>query len=639
MGIVARAKSIALFGSLFALSSSLLVVGLANQTSAAETVMVGMQCNLQYQSRASTDNPPVALVCDKDKAGNLVWNADKNPQPAAFAVKGGLAFGRNCLTEKKIVNDGTINLACLPVPSANGTTLLWLSNSYWPGSENLTAQPTKLPIFPSTSPSAAPITSNAPKNTATTRKNTGTTSLALLTTLSAVSAVGAAVSITNMTTNNPPQQGGGNNPRPTSPESDFAQIEFAIIPELDEEEYKSGDSRWKKIKRSKDIGNFVTKFEVEVMNFINKVNKNFKITASILEDAKYLRALFGPLSSLLYPAAIITGIIIGSHLIPTENGSQMVMPGILALTVITSLGIIDQFAGVLAGIVVLIFQLVNAKSNHIIQLFAYTVFILFLGFGPMLIIKVVEPFYTNKKENRNLSHYITEILIGLTFTFWLVDRIVKLIKDAHESVLSSQQEMKFMNSSGDITRIALFALVFFLARYLLDWRSKTHSPKQYKIYSLSPDGEPEIFGRAFQETIKILIFFLIAYVFLKPQYLGHDFFFWACVGIYSVPRILSLTSYMKSLEARSPSVSLERRYLEMLISIAFVITLLGIEPSTRAIFISVTSLIVLLDYVNLFWGQISKMLAPVLSKTNRIPQTFIVTVSTLFIAAFAISQK
>lgn len=261
------------------------------------------------------------------------------------------------------------------------------------------------------------------------------------------------------------------------------------------------------------------KLERVVTKAGNRISGFSPLATRIISDGNYQRSLIGPLSLLLYPAAIALGIFASSSL------HQEALPPSLAFILIMMLiGVLDALAGVLTAIA---FTLSVFIGGHLTSLdSALTVAgVCLLAFSPTLIAGAFRPFRRPVWDFTSLWERGTDYLVASILTGWVVQQIVLGLPG-----LSGLQ----LPITSHARLIALCAVGLILLRFAFEDLSQYLFPQ--RLSNLEPEyREQSITQEFFAASLKISIFGVIA-----GRYIGIGIELFIGIALFAMPLIMGI---------------------------------------------------------------------------------------------------
>jgi hypothetical protein len=428
-----------------------------------------------------------------------------------------------------------------------------------------------------------------------------------------------------------------------------------------------GDRLWRRIRKRNLFDTLISWPEVTYMSLVNWVNKRFVISAQILEDGRSLRAIFGPFSGAIYSFAIYVGWLAAhsGHTTGSMMGKMpMLMPSALSLGAIASLGILDQLAGVIAGGTFLAYQFIVFPPSRVGQvnntnLWSYGVFVLFLGFGPWLVVKAIRPTYISHMVGRKRAIFsansslttFTELFISATFIFWITEKVLAFLNEVHGKIKiitpgasTTSEPTSPLSTNFTSMSIVYAALVALALRYLLDVIAQKHFPRQYERFTITPT-EGSGLGHIVQALARLAIFYLTCYPFFPAK----DWYWLVvCVGIYAIARAYfasSLAEHTPSVrKAISPTVM--RKMLQVILAALLAgLFILRFRDNTTGLFIFIAVIMVTFEFFNAYFPQriLSEEkifgFAQIKTKLGARAPMVLLSLSTLAILIYAIKTR
>ena len=251
----------------------------------------------------------------------------------------------------------------------------------------------------------------------------------------------------------------------------------------------------------------------------NRTSGASPLFSRILADGNYLRAGFQNLALLIYPAALILGLVAAKSV-----SFQALPPSFLLTFSFLLLGIFDSFAGVIA---VSTFGVLAVVTGHVTTLseFLTLMGIALIGFSPILLASVFRPLRRSTTDFASYWERITDYLVAALLTGWVVKQIILGL-----SGLSGLQ-LAITAHAHTLGIIAGFLVVVRygfedLTSYLYPARMLEIEPA-YKVQS-----KRQYMARI---AMQILVFLLVA-----EPFLGNSASLWIGLSIFTIPLLLSL---------------------------------------------------------------------------------------------------
>lgn len=235
-------------------------------------------------------------------------------------------------------------------------------------------------------------------------------------------------------------------------------------------------------------------------------------------DARYLRAIFGNLTWLTIPVALVVTYL---GLQEIENEA---LPMPLHFTIaLVCIGIFDVFAGLCGAFIYLNFIFANGNLVDLDTVFtALGVSLLF--FAPALLASKFRPLTRSVKDFASFWERLTDYLLASLLTGWTVMKFVEALPGL------AKIDLEITNSAGLIGLIAGFAVA---ARMLLEDFAWYLYPVRLK--SLTIEIRPIGW---FQET-RAIVFRTAIFFLLAAPFIGFNNYLWAGCGMFVLPQLIS----------------------------------------------------------------------------------------------------
>jgi hypothetical protein len=244
------------------------------------------------------------------------------------------------------------------------------------------------------------------------------------------------------------------------------------------------------------------------------------LAARTIGDGSYLRAMFGSLSLLAYPIAVVLGV---WALIDADR--QALPPATLIVIAIALLGTLDAMAGFFAAAIYAIG--ITVSGNIFTREEALTVAgVMIIFFAPALLASAIRPVRRLISSDDDRWERITDYaLVGL-LSYFTLSKVV--------GALNGLSGLK-LPISADAKQIALIVAIAITARIILEDLATYLYP--VRLETVSPDyKEPTTFQQVISLEFKTFLFVTLAIPFVgfNIQLLIGTFFF-------LLPSILGLT--------------------------------------------------------------------------------------------------
>jgi len=243
------------------------------------------------------------------------------------------------------------------------------------------------------------------------------------------------------------------------------------------------------------------------------------LATRILSDGNYQRSLIGPISLVLYPAAVLVGILASRSL-----HQEALPPSLAYILVMISFGVADALAGVLLSLTFVLSVFIGGHLNSLDA--GLTVAgVCLLAFSPAILAASFRPFRRPVWDFTSLWERATDYLLGSILTGWVVQQIVlglpglsglqlPITKYAHE--------------------IALWAALLVVLRFAFEDLSLKFFPK--RLQDLEPAyRERSISQQVFALGFKVLIFGVVA-----SQYIGFSKELFIGTSLFALPLLMGI---------------------------------------------------------------------------------------------------
>jgi len=314
-------------------------------------------------------------------------------------------------------------------------------------------------------------------------------------------------------------------------------------PQQEREELEGIEAgRRRRIKRPEGPGDRSDTFRWPFTDFLDhqlnllavELSRFTPLMARIIQDGNYLRAMIGSLSALLYPVAFYLG------LCALGANTWQAMPTITTLMIlIMGVGILDTFAGFIAGYTFLTGALITGHFNSRQEILG-TFGVMIIWFAPALIMSAMRPLRRYVNNRSELWERITDYALSILLTGWIVQKMVGALPG-----LTGKQ----LAITGHKTELAVAAAIMVAVRLLLEDLSTHAYPVRNDKIELDLD-EPEQWHIYSTFAIKALI-----YYFLAERFIGNSWALYVGLILFIVPMILEL------LEDKFPKRALIHRVL------------------------------------------------------------------------------
>ena len=228
------------------------------------------------------------------------------------------------------------------------------------------------------------------------------------------------------------------------------------------------------------------------------LSKFSPLLARTSTDASYLRAIFGSLSFITLPLALIFGV---KALIDT--GAQAMAPALITVIAIVAIGILDAFAGFIAASIFFLGVLVSGHMTSRDELLTVAGLML-IFFAPALLASAVRPLRRLVRNTDEGWERITDYALAILLTGWTVDKMINALNG-----LSSVQ----LAITFQATQIAIWSSVMVAIRIIGEDVTTYHYPVRLNSVSVRLP-EPDVRQKAIGSALKTLIFISLAAPFV-----------------------------------------------------------------------------------------------------------------------------
>ena len=228
------------------------------------------------------------------------------------------------------------------------------------------------------------------------------------------------------------------------------------------------------------------------------LSKFSPLLARTSTDASYLRAIFGSLSFITLPLALIFGV---KALIDT--GAQAMAPALITVIAIVAIGILDAFAGFIAAAIFFLGVLVSGHMTSRDELLTVAGLML-IFFAPALLASAVRPLRRLVRNTDEGWERITDYALAILLTGWTVDKMINALNG-----LSSVQ----LAITFQATQIAIWSSVMVAIRIIGEDVTTYHYPVRLNSVSVKLP-EPDVRQKAIGSALKTLIFISLAAPFV-----------------------------------------------------------------------------------------------------------------------------
>ena len=228
------------------------------------------------------------------------------------------------------------------------------------------------------------------------------------------------------------------------------------------------------------------------------LSKFSPLLARTSTDASYLRAIFGSLSFITLPLALIFGV---KALIDT--GAQAMAPALITVIAIVAIGILDAFAGFIAAAIFFLGVLLSGHMTSRDELLTVAGLML-IFFAPALLASAVRPLRRLVRNADEGWERITDYALAILLTGWTVDKMINALNG-----LSSVQ----LAITFQATQIAIWSSVMVAIRIIGEDVTTYHYPVRLNSVSVKLP-EPDVRQKAIGSALKTLIFISLAAPFV-----------------------------------------------------------------------------------------------------------------------------
>jgi hypothetical protein len=228
------------------------------------------------------------------------------------------------------------------------------------------------------------------------------------------------------------------------------------------------------------------------------LSKFSPLLARTSTDASYLRAIFGSLSFITLPLALIFGV---KALIDT--GAQAMAPALITVIAIVAIGILDAFAGFIAAAIFFLGVLVSGHMTSRDELLTVAGLML-IFFAPALLASAVRPLRRLVRNTDEGWERITDYALAILLTGWTVDKMINALNG-----LSSVQ----LAITFQATQIAIWSSAMVAIRIIGEDVTTYHYPVRLNSVSVRLP-EPDVRQKAIGSALKTLIFISLAAPFV-----------------------------------------------------------------------------------------------------------------------------
>ncbi|WP_164512417.1 hypothetical protein [Nocardioides baekrokdamisoli] len=247
------------------------------------------------------------------------------------------------------------------------------------------------------------------------------------------------------------------------------------------------------------------------------------LTARVLADGSYLRAIFGSAWLLGCPAGLVLGIVAGRH-----NDGLPIPPSVTITAVLLVLAIIDAGWGA-AGLVGFVLAMLVAPS-HLVG-FAPQVRS-FLGLAALwfaipLIAAAARPFRRVVGDGRRYTwDRWADTVIAALFAGWAVQKVVRGLPGL------SGLDLPIGRHSSELALLAMATVVVRVA--LEEWAAHAY-PLRLAVVSIGKLPSPGAGQKYFATLVRTVLF-----VFLAVAFIGNCWQLWVGAALFLLPQVLGI---------------------------------------------------------------------------------------------------
>ena len=228
------------------------------------------------------------------------------------------------------------------------------------------------------------------------------------------------------------------------------------------------------------------------------ISKYSPLIARTSADASYLRAIFGSLSFITLPLALIFGV---KALVDT--GAQAMAPALITIVAIVAIGILDAFAGFIAAAIFFLGVLISGHMTTRGELLTVAGLML-IFFAPALLANAVRPLRRLVRNTDEGWERITDYALAILLTGWTVNKMV----NALNGLASVQLTITFQAA-----QIAIWSSAMVAIRIIGEDITTYYYPVRLNSVSVKLP-EPDVRQKAIGSALKTLIFIALAAPFV-----------------------------------------------------------------------------------------------------------------------------
>lgn len=302
------------------------------------------------------------------------------------------------------------------------------------------------------------------------------------------------------------------------------------------------------------------RFEKFIERWSIRISRRNFLIARVMIDAGYLRAMFGTLSTLLYPIAIGTTIAAASSV-----HYQAMPPRWTFLAALVLIGILDAGAGFISAALLWVLVLATGHMN------SWSAFLTLLGisltlFGPLLIVGSVRAIRRTISNSDDRWERITDFAVAPILGGWLVSKFI--------GAFDGLAHLQF-GVTHKAWLIGILAGVTIFLRYCLEEFALRFFP--VRVDAVTPYLEkPNTLYKLIGSLANIALFTILAY-----RFIGISLALFAAVVIDGLPKIIKAVNNRAPIKSRVVHRSLPKGIL--LIVVLVILQLIIIDYLQRHI--------------------------------------------------------
>lgn len=285
----------------------------------------------------------------------------------------------------------------------------------------------------------------------------------------------------------------------------------------------------------------------------HKTSKFSPLLSRIFYDGNYLRAMLGSAAAVLHPIALVLGFIALKSV-----AAQALPPPWILLIVITSLGVLDAFAGFLAASVFFIGTLVTGHLGSRDELLT-VIGTISIFFAPALIASAFRPLRREVKSFADKWERVTDYLLAAVLTGWSMTKMIGSLAG-----LAGIQ----LPITAYASKIGVACAVVVAARLLGEDLATYIYPKRLA------ELHPELKHPSRAQAIASLIFKTAIFAFLAEPFIGNTIQLWLGIFLFVLPKVLAMTVVEILPKSKSIHKFLPKGALKIVVMV-FVGTLFG----------------------------------------------------------------